>query len=345
VLLLFLKISYGFVALTFAAVSLRGGIRNHLAGIAAGFAAFSIPMMAYLRFDLPAQISQYELLARAQGHRINLHSVTSCLYRERLEIALVVLLATLVILLPGVSRRRGFTLMVVVIMALGAGTLLMLTNTQLADVPLLGAASLLLLNEVTVVIPEGSVLPQAVPLLAMGLLAVGLPMSVDAAGIAVAVEHKFLPASSSSHFREAQLASVAFADCPEPLGIDQPCSLNDNGQNLVRYTEEGIALVQAYGRPGESVRGMGMSNPFSFATQRPPSNGGAVNLSKTNISRSFIPPKKFLIGDADLLLVPKFPATERDTLAAILQAYPELLRTDYLRVAESEDWILYRRAH
>jgi hypothetical protein len=57
-----------------------------------------------------------------------------------------------------------------------------------------------------------------------------------------------------------------------------------------------------------------------------------------------MPPKKFLIGDADLLLVPKFPATERDILAAILQSYPELLGTDYLPVAESENWILYRRA-
>ena len=345
-LLLFLKISYGFVALTFAAVSLplRTGIRSRLAGITAGFAVFSIPMMAYLRFDLPSQISQYELLARAQGHRISLHTIISCVYRERLEIALVVLLAALLILLPGVSRRRSFTLMLAVMMAIGAGTLLMLTNTQLTDVPLLGAAALLLLNEVTVAIPEASVFPQAAPLLAMGLLAVGLPMCVDAAGLAVAMEHKALPGNSSYHFHEAQLASIAFADCPAPSIVYQPCSLNDNGQNFVRYTEEGIALVQANGRPGESVRGIGMSNPFSFATQRPPSHGGAVNLSKTNISRSFMPPKKLLIGDANLLLVPKFPATERDTLAAILQAYPELLGTDYLRVAESENWILYRRA-
>ena len=87
-----------------------------------------------------------------------------------------------------------------------------------------------------------------------------------------------------------------------------------------------------------------MSNPFSFATGRPPSSGGAVNLSKTNVSRAYMPPRKFLIGDAALLLVPKFPATERDTLAAILRAYPELLGTDYVRVAESESWILYRRA-
>jgi hypothetical protein len=340
-LLLFLKISYGFVALTFAAVSLPlcSGARNRLAGMAAGFAAFSVPMMAYLHFDLASQVYQYQLLARVQDHRIGFSLVLSRLYQDRLEIGLVVMMATLVSLLPGVSLRRKITLLLTVTMAALASTLLLLTNTQPYGLTLLSAAALLLLNEVTVAIQEASVLPQAAPLLAMGLLAVGLPMCVDAAGLAVAMEHKLLPGIPSYHFREAPLASISFADCTTP------CPSNDNGQNLVRYTEEGIALVQKYGRPGESVQGMGMSNPFSFAMQRPPSHGGAVNLSGTNIARSAMPPKRLLIGDVALLLVPKFPATERDTLAAILQAYPELLGSEYLRVAESANWILYRRAN
>jgi hypothetical protein len=340
-LLLFLKISYGFVALTFAAVSLPlcSGARNRLAGMAAGFAVFSVPMMAYLRFDLASQVYQYQLLARVQDHRIGFSSVLSRLYQDRFEIGLVVMMAALVSLLPGVSFRRKITLLLTVTMAALASTLLLLTNTQPYGLTLLSAAALLFLNEVTVAIQEASVLPQAAPLLAMGLLAVGLPMCVDAAGLAVAMEHKLLPGIPSYHFREAPLASISFADCKEP------CSSNDNGQNLVRYTEEGIALVQTYGRPGESVQGMGMSNPFSFAMQRPPAHGGAVNLSDTNVSPSAMPPKKLLIGDVALLLVPKFPATDRPTLAAILQAYPELLGSEYLRVAESDDWILYRRAN
>ncbi len=340
-LLLFLKISYGFVALTFAAVSLLlcPGARNRLAGMAAGFAAFSVPMMAYLRFDLASQVHQYQLLARVQGHRIGLPLVLSKLYEYRFEIGLVALMAAFVSLLPAVSLRRKITLLLTVTMAALASTLLLLTNTQPYGLTLLSAAALLLLNEVTVAIPEASVLPQAAPLLAMGLLAVGFPMCVDAAGLAVAVEHKLLPGIPSYHFREAPLASISFADCKEP------CSSNDNGQNLVRYTEEGIALVQKYSRPGESVQGMGMSNPFSFAMQRPPAHGGAVNLSDTNVSPSAMPPKNLLIGDVALLLVPKFPATDRQTLAAILQSYPELLGSEYLRVAESPNWTLYRRAN
>jgi hypothetical protein len=344
-LLLFLKISYGFVALTFAAVSLPlcSRFRSRLLGMAAGFAAFGVPMMAYLRFDLRSQVYQYQLLAAVQGQRIGFHSVIYSLYTNRLEIVLVVVMAALVILLPGVSLRRGFTLMLSVMMATIAGALLMLTNTQPSGLPLLAAAVLLLLNEISVAIPKAPVLPQAAPLLAIGLLVVGIPMCFDAASLAVAMERKLLPGKSSYHFREEHLASISFADCPT-LSLDPPCSSNDNGQYFVRYTEEGIALVQEYGRPGESVRGMGMSNPFSFATQRPPSRGGAVNLSATNISPSVMPPKTLLIGDVDLLLVPRFQATSRDILAAILQSYPELLGSEYLRVAESGNWVLYRRA-
>lgn len=340
-LLLFLKISFGLVALTFAAVSLpiRSGARIRLAGMVAGFAAFSFPMMAYLRFDVPALVREYRLLASVKGGAIDAYAVVKRLYVDRLEIALVALVAGLVSLLPGVPVRRSFTLMAVVAMATLGGTLLLLTNTQPSGLPLLGAAALLLLNEVTAAVPDGSAPSHVAPLLALALLAVGIPVCLDAAGLAAAVGDKVLRGKPGYRFHEAHLASIEFVDCATP------CSQNDNGQNFVRYTEEGIALVQANGRPGESVRGLGMSNPFSFATLRPPSHGGAVNLSNTNISADVMPPKKFLIGDVALILAPKFPATERDTLAAILDSYPELLGTEYLRVAESANWILYRRAN
>jgi hypothetical protein len=345
-LLLFLKISFGLVALTFAAVSLplRSRARMRMAGMAAGFAVLSVSMMAYLRFDLPALVGQYRLLAGVKGGAIDVPSVVNRVYVDRLEIALVALMAVLVGLLPGVPVRRSFTLMLAVAMAALAGTLLLLTNTQLSGLPLLGAAALLLLNEVTAAIPDGPAPPHAAPLLAMGLLVVGIPMCLDAMGLAVAMEHKVLHGKPGYRFHEAHLASMEFVDCPAQPFYG-PCSPNDNGQNFVRYTEEGISLVQANGRPGESVRGMGMSNPFSFATLRPPSHGGAVNLSGTNIAPAVMPPKELLIGDVALMLVPKFPATERGTLAAILHSYPDLLGAEYLQVAESADWVLYRRAN
>ena len=344
-LLLFLKISFGLVAVTMAAVSLplRSGTRIRLAGIAAGFAALAVPMLAYLRFDLPPIMRELRLLAAVKGVSIDAFVVVQRLYVDRFEIAPVVLLAVLVSLLPGVPLRRGFILMLVVAMAVGAGTLLLLTNTQFWGLPLTGVAALLLLNEVTVAIPEGSAPLHAAPLLALGLVIAGIPMSLDAAGVAIAMGDKVLHRAPGYRFQEPHLASIEFVDCGT-TEIVAPCAANDNGRNFVRYAEEGIALAQANGRPGESVRGMGMSNPFSFATLRPPSHGGAVNLSVTNVSSGAMPPEKTLIGDVSLILLPKYPATERDTLRSILHAYPEMLGVQYLPVAESANWTLYRTA-
>jgi hypothetical protein len=76
---------------------------------------------------------------------------------------------------------------------------------------------------------------------------------------------------------------------------------------------------------------------------RPPSHGGAVNISRTNVSPAAMPAKRLLIGDAALLLEPKFADSDRESLDAVLAAYPELLGADYRRVAESANWVLYRR--
>jgi len=88
---------------------------------------------------------------------------------------------------------------------------------------------------------------------------------------------------------------------------------------------------------------MGMSNPFSYGTLRPPSNGGAVVLCGTNISANAMPRKEALVGDVALMLLPKFPATDRATLQLILDSYPELLTVEYSVIAESPNWVLYRR--
>src|ERR1700683_685661 len=239
-LLLFLKISFGLVALTFAAVSLplRSGARIRLSGMAAGFAAFSIPIMAYLRFDLPALVSEYRLLAAVKGGAIDSHDVIKRIYVDRFEIAPVALMVALVSLLRGVSVRCRFTLTLVVAMATVSGTLLLLTNTQPFGLPLLGAAALLLLNEVTAAVPEGTSPPQMAPLLAIGLLAVAIPMCIDAVGLGGAMADKFLREKPGYRFQEAPLASIEFIDCATP------CPPNDDGKNFVRYTEEGIALVQ-----------------------------------------------------------------------------------------------------
>lgn len=63
--------------------------------MAAGFDVFSVPLMAYLRFDLPALVSEYQLLAAVKGPAIDADDVIKRMYVDRFEIAPVLLMRIL----------------------------------------------------------------------------------------------------------------------------------------------------------------------------------------------------------------------------------------------------------
>lgn len=345
-LLLFLKTSFGLVGLTLAAVSLafrRSGL-NRLAGMAAGLGVFSLPMLVYLRFDVPALTAEFRTLVSARDQGTGGYALAKVLYFDRFEIAPYLLLALLVCLLPGVRMRRALTLALVVVMAVLAGGMLMVTNTsQHYAVPLLGAAALVLMNEATEASRSKEDWIAAMPPLALGLMLVGMPASLDAGGLLFAVKDKFAGSEPGYQLEAPHLAGLEFVSCREKV-FGYPCSPNDNGAAFVRYTQEGMDLIRANSDPGESVRGMGMSNPFSYGMLRRSARGGTVILQGGhNVRWDAMPPLMQLIGDAALLLIPKFEASERNTLAAILGRYPDLLGGTFIQVAESENWILYRR--
>ena len=336
--LLFLKISYGMVALVLIAVSVvfRPGKRVRLAGVLTGLVCFALPMLAWLRFDLAALAREYGALATAQQPRFTLPIILWRLYLDRFEMLPVLLLALLTALLPGVARRRAIVLFSAAVLAIGGGALLMPGNTQARDLPLIMALALLLVNELTVVLRPGA-RPQVAVLLSFGLLAIAIPVALDAGGLTLGLWSKLRPPARDCSFRAEHLRALRFAD------LNDAQFRNDNGRPFVQYTEEGMELVRAYGRPDESIRGLGMSNPFSYALLRPPPHGGAVALTGTDVSPGNVPLLAMLIGDSDLLLLPKFPASDRETLRLVLSKYPQLLGKDYTRIAESPGWELYRR--
>jgi hypothetical protein len=341
VTLLFLKISYGLVALGIAAASvvLRPRERGRLAGLAAGFLLAGLPILMYLRFDVGALIREYRLLATVHGEGLIPFRVWERFYIDRFETAPLLLLTLLTAMLPGTPFRRRIALGVAAVLATMAGTLLLLTNTQFQGLPLLAAVALLVIDQLSPGVEAETGACGRAPLLCFALLAVGIPMALDAAGLAMAFGDKILPLKPGYRLQGPHLEALEFVDCSGRYCVDK----NDNGEPLVRYTEEGMTLISRYARPGESVLGMGMSNPFSYGMLRPPAHGGTVTISGTNVSVWAIPAKERLIGDVDLILIPAFPASERRVMTIVLNRYPEVLGSEYARVAESENWSLYRR--
>jgi hypothetical protein len=344
-LLVCLKISYGLVAVGLLAVSwaFRPRERARLNGIAAGLTCFLIPMLAYLRFDAGALLREYRLLAAVKGTGLSISAIMTRWYRDRLEIALPLLLAGMVSLLPGVTVRRRIELLAATVLSIGAGTLLLLTNTQESTYPLNSTMALVLMNELAGLRHLCKPLATA-SLLVLGALIVAIPLSLDAAGLLLAVENKILRPdvvdAGGFQLDGEHLAALEFYDNAALSGRPDG---NDNGSAFVAITDEGFDLLRQHSSATESVRGMGMSNPFSYGLLRPPSRGGSVVISATDVSESSIPPLELLVGDAELLMIPKFFDYDRPTLKIILEKYPALLGILYAQTAESEHWILFRR--
>ena len=102
-------------------------------------------------------------------------------------------------------------------------------------------------------------------------------------------------------------------------------------------------MVRANSHGDESVRGLGSTNPFAYALLRRPPLGGANDLNRTTVGFQFVPDRFLVLGNVDLILIPRFPATERSTMNVVLKAYKEYLTTNYVQAAESANWTLLRR--
>jgi hypothetical protein len=204
----------------------------------------------------------------------------------------------------------------------------------------MAVTAVLLANEITLSIRTGRAgAAQAAPLLCLALLFASLPVAVDAAGLGFAVADKAVKGHAGAHLNVPHLSSLAWFN-----DTTNPTELNENGDRYVRLIAEGMELTRANSRPDESVRGLEGTNPFSYALLRPPSQGGAVSITDRKVSETVVPSLETLFGEVDLILAPKFETSNTETLAIILRRYPELLGEKYRRVAESANWVLYRRA-
>jgi hypothetical protein len=176
----------------------------------------------------------------------------------------------------------------------------------------------------------------------LGLLLVGARFGADGIGLAGALVDKVLHPNAGYRFKEPHLSALAFFDLKDPTREHEVYD-NDNGAPFVRYTEEGIKLARAHSRPDESVRGMGNDTPFSYAMLRPPSRGGANDINYTDVSDKVVPPPDIILGDVDVILIPHYLASERETMNILLSAYKDYLKTNYVVAGESTNWTLLRK--
>jgi hypothetical protein len=162
----------------------------------------------------------------------------------------------------------------------------------------------------------------------------------EAASLQTLLEYQ-LPSVQATAFRVPQMQHMAFYEL-EFATLDQ--FRFETGSSFVDYTDDGIYLLKKWTRPDESILTVGYSNPYPYLLRRKPAHGGSPWFHEGNdISKTHPLDAKLVFGDADLIVLPEFPSSHRDSDLDLQAIYHDYLMEHFTFVARSNWWILYRR--
>jgi hypothetical protein len=163
-------------------------------------------------------------------------------------------------------------------------------------------------------------------------------MSMQFSGLAYGALQKAWPSNVSSvaRFTEPRLATL--------LLYDNEGDPKSNGRHYVDYVNSGTCLLREKTEPYETVLTMDMFNPFPYTLGRKPAVGGiaaaAYNYTLSNTHR---PSDNTYFGNADIVMVPKQPATTSRFYDGYFSIYEPALHERFQLAAESQMWFLYMR--
>ncbi|HEX8280204.1 MAG TPA: hypothetical protein VF551_02405, partial [Chthoniobacterales bacterium] len=106
---------------------------------------------------------------------------------------------------------------------------------------------------------------------------------------------------------------------------------------------DGLRLLDENASPTARIETFDFTNPFPFASLRPPNKGGSAGWQRgfTLSERRYHPPERIL-GNADVVMVPKSSGNP-PTTALLLELYADYLRAHFALGAETEHWSLLAR--
>ncbi|MEO8593015.1 MAG: hypothetical protein ABI759_06825 [Candidatus Solibacter sp.] len=352
-LLVFLKPNYGGGAVALAAASLvwnEGRPWRRLAGLGAGAALAALPFLAYIDFQIGKLLADVRMAADARGGAIAPGFVAEIFFNALPGFLIVAALAMIsqhsnptrpAPGLPGLLRNYRCLLLSGAILALGI--LLLLTNSQLDRLPLHEILLLLLLDSIL----NGAVRRES--LLSLGLVLVvagailgwvGSDFLAVANGVRLARSVPNRAADPLVH--RINVGGFAPAWLLDDYNQDSPSA--NHGAFVVEYLSDGAALLRREIRPGEKVTAFDTYNPLAFAVGARPARGGlAFARYHYHFGDRSHPDPETYFGDADIVMYPKTPDAPPQDFAGLVKYYGPVLERQFVPVAESARWKLYRR--
>jgi hypothetical protein len=108
-----------------------------------------------------------------------------------------------------------------------------------------------------------------------------------------------------------------------------------------RSVNDGCELLRLHSGPSDRIVCMDLTNPFSFALQRPPATGDALWWDQHSFTKRVHPDAERVFEHAAVVMVPKYPISVQPERQPI-SVYAGFLETHYTLAAESAFWKLYR---
>jgi hypothetical protein len=335
--LMFLKPSYCLVALCIAVARPRVG---RIGGLLLGLLAGGLAMMAYLRFDFGAVWNDLHLMSEARSAGLSMWTIRWSFAKGFAEFLPLGLLAL------WVSIATTLRPLIWTALVFGGGALLLATNAQPTGYPLNALLAILLAEHGRVAIANSQfgarlIRPDAI-LVLLGLACFAPVLFSNASGVAYALveSRKNPPGDATARFHEPHLASLLLYDVPDGTDADQ----RSNGRVYVQYVNDGIDLIERFSPPSETIFTLDMVNPFPYALLRGPAHGGSPALAFNHtFNDQHKPSPDWLFGSADIVMVPKRPASSDPDTRALFRNYLPSIEAGFRVCAESDWWRLYKR--
>jgi hypothetical protein len=117
-----------------------------------------------------------------------------------------------------------------------------------------------------------------------------------------------------------------------------------DGTHYAESLNDGMDLLRIQSNPNETILALGFYNPFPYLLRRMPARGGSAFLFVGNsMSASAMPPPEWVFDHADLMILPTYEGTHKESDQFIQEYYRPYLARNFHFVAKSQDWMLYRR--
>ena len=115
-----------------------------------------------------------------------------------------------------------------------------------------------------------------------------------------------------------------------------------------RRINDGIDLLRAHLKDGDTVTTIALANPFSFALGLTPARDGPLwwDLG-ISFDQKHFPPAEEYLGQTSLVMIPRRlgngPGWSFETVDALLEHYGNYLQAHFQEIGANDTWILYRR--